>query len=70
MPNSIVSQFEEYESIVSGQILSLLDIIEEKIGINSFPVVFDEDRKFYIKDLQIFPSSQEISFKLVGWVEE
>jgi hypothetical protein len=65
MPQPLLSLFEEYEYLVNNQVLSLLDRIEDEIDINSFVVIFDEDIKFYIDDLQILPSSRMISFKLL-----
>jgi hypothetical protein len=65
MPQPLLSQFEEYESLINDQVFSLLDQIEEKIDVNSFAVIFDENTKCYIEDLQILPSSRMISFKVL-----
>jgi hypothetical protein len=64
MPAFILSQFEEYESLINGQVLSLLDKIDEQIDISSFTVVFDDNRVFHVDDLQIYPSSKMIYFKV------
>jgi hypothetical protein len=64
MPRHILSQFETYESLVNDRILSLLDRMEAEIDVSSFAVVI-EDGIFGIDDLQIYPSSKAISFKML-----
>ncbi|MBD2182467.1 hypothetical protein H6S82_20490 [Planktothrix sp. FACHB-1355] len=64
MPEVLRLEFEEYELLINNQVLSLLDQIEEQISITSFTVIFDDGRKFYVDDLQIFPISGTISFKV------
>jgi hypothetical protein len=64
MPQLLRSQFEEFESLVNDMILSLIDEIEEQIKVTLFTVVFDDGRKFTIKDLQIYPNEGIVWFRL------
>jgi hypothetical protein len=66
MPKYLLSKFEEYEDLVNQQIFSLLDNIEEEIQLDSFTVIFDDDKKFDVDNLQIVPSSSWISFKVLN----
>jgi hypothetical protein len=59
----ILSVFEEWEEIVNGQMLSFLDEIQQKISRLSILAVFEDGRTFWTRDLQIYPSTSEISFK-------
>lgn len=63
MPLQLKRLFEEYEEIVEGQILSLLDIIEEKICKLGLRVLFDNGTIASVCDLQVFPSTGAVSFK-------
>ncbi len=56
--------FEEYEEIVEGQMFSLLDAIEEKIVAFSFKVSFENGTEGDIEDLQVYPSTGAVSFKV------
>jgi hypothetical protein len=64
MPESLRRRFERYEEIVNDQIFSLLDEIEDQIGAMSFAVVFDDGCEANVMDLQIFPRSGTVSFKV------
>jgi hypothetical protein len=64
MPEPLRELFEQYEEIVNNQIFSLLDQIEDRIGDISFSVVFDDGRRFPIRDLQIFPEGGTVSFRM------
>ena len=64
MPQLLRSQFEELESLVNDMILSLIDEIDEQINITLFTVVFDDGRKFTLKELQIYPNEGFVSFQL------
>ena len=55
--------FEEYEEIVEGQMFSLLDDIEEKIGVIPFKVSFADGTEASVEDLQVYPSTGAVSFK-------
>lgn len=63
MPPELKRLFEEYEGIVEGQMFSLLDGIEEKIGTIPFRVSFEDGSQAYVEDLQVFPSTGAVSFK-------
>jgi hypothetical protein len=65
MPTMLQRQFEEYEEIVHSQTFSLLDEIEEKIGTILLKIVFDDGREVDPEDLQIYPSTKKVSFKVV-----
>ena len=62
-PASLRALFDEFEEIVNGQMFSFLDAIQEKIGSLPIKAVFDNGREVYVKDLQVFPSTGEVSFK-------
>ena len=64
-PPQLKQLFEEYEEIVEGQILSLLDEIEEKISRISIRAVFDNGSMADVFDLQVFPSARSVSFKTI-----
>ena len=64
MPEPLRLLFEEYERIVNGQVFSLLDEIEDRIAAIPFSLVFDDGREAHPKDLQIFPGSALISFRV------
>ncbi len=57
--------FEEYETIVNDQTFSLLDEIEERIGTLSLKVVFEDGHEAALTDVQIYPSTKNVSFKVV-----
>ena len=56
--------FEEFEKIVNGQMFAFLDDIQERIGSLSVTAIFDGGREVHVKDLQVFPSTGDVSFKL------
>jgi hypothetical protein len=55
--------FEEYEEIVEGQVLGLLDEIEQKINTLQVRTVFDDGSMTNVCDLQVYPSTNSVSFK-------
>lgn len=63
-PPSLRALFEEFEENVSGQMFTFVDEVEEKIGGLRLKAVFDTGRGAYVKDLQVFPSTGDVSFKL------
>src|SRR5437879_2764131 len=65
MPASLRQMFDEYEEIVEGQVLSLLDEIEESIAGLGLKAVLEGGREVAIQDLQIYPSTCRISFAVV-----
>jgi hypothetical protein len=64
MPVDVLRRFEEYEEIVSGQMFSLLDQIEEEIGGLALSAVFDDGQEFPVVDLQVYPGAGRVSFKV------
>jgi hypothetical protein len=65
MPVALRKMFEQYEEIVNGQMFGLLDEIEQQIGDFALRVVFGEGPEVDVEDLQIFPSTGRVSFKVV-----
>jgi hypothetical protein len=47
-----------------GQMFAFLDDIQERIGTLSLKVVFDIGQEVYVKDLQVFPSTGDVCFRL------
>lgn len=64
MPGSLRRKFEEYEEIVLGQMFGSLDSIEDQIQDLSIKVVFENDAEAAVEDLQLYPSSGRVSFKV------
>jgi hypothetical protein len=64
MPPSMVRTFQEYETIVKGQIFSLLDEIEQRISDLTIRVAFDDGHEACIEELQIYPSTRSASFTI------
>lgn len=65
MPARLQEKFAEYEEIVNGQMFSLLDEIEEQIRAMRLKIRFDAGNEVETDDLQIYPSTNRVSFKLV-----
>jgi hypothetical protein len=65
MPAILQRQFEEYEEIVNNQMFSLLDALEQKIGTILLKVVFADGHEAELADVQIYPSTKKVSFKVV-----
>lgn len=63
-PPHLRKLFEQFEEIVEGQMFSLLDDIEEKIGTIPLRAVFDDGTEQYVADLQVFPSTRAVSFTM------
>ena len=64
-PASLRALFEEFEEFVNGQMFAFLDDIQERIGSLCLKAVFDTGDDVDVKDLQVFPGTGEVSFKLV-----
>lgn len=64
MPADMRAVFNEFEDIVNGQLFSFLDEIEEKIESFRIKIVLDNGQETTIKNLQVFPATGRISFKL------
>ena len=55
--------FEEFEESVEGQMFTLADEIEQKISVIPLKVIFANGREAAVEDLQVFPSTNRVSFK-------
>jgi uncharacterized protein YlaN (UPF0358 family) len=65
MPAPLCALFEEFEEVVNGQMFSFLDEIQGKIASLSIKAVLDGNgREVPVRDLQVFPSTGDVSFKL------
>ena len=65
-PSELRALFEEFEEIVNGQMFVFLDEIQEKLGALAIRAVFEDGSEVNIKDLQVFPSTGDVSFRLGG----
>src|SRR5262245_7495368 len=63
-PPPLRALFAEFEELVEGQVLSLLDDIEARIAATSLRVVFEDGSVAPVADLQVFPSTNAVSFKV------
>jgi hypothetical protein len=63
-PAMLRTLFDEFEEIVSGQMLSFLDEIQAKISSLGIKVVLDDGMEAFVKDLQVYPSTGDVSFML------
>lgn len=57
-------QFEEFEEHVNNQLFGLLDQVEEKIEGLRLRVVFGDGQESDLVDVQIYPSTKKVSFKV------
>jgi hypothetical protein len=64
MPDVMRRVFDEFEEIVNGQMLSFLDEIEGKIAALSLRVLLQDGSSARVRDLQIYPATGDVSFKL------
>jgi hypothetical protein len=65
MPAEFRRLFEEYEAIVNTQTFSLLDEIEEQIETFHLKVVFEDGHEAALADVQIYPSTNKVSFQVL-----
>lgn len=56
--------FEKFDEIVNGQQFSLLQGIQDKINSLSVKAVLDNGDEACVNDLQVFPSTGDVSFRL------
>jgi len=63
-PPELKQLFEEFEENVEGQMFSLADEIEDKIAQIPLKVVFANGLEAWVEDLQVYPSTKRVSFKL------
>jgi hypothetical protein len=64
-PPTLRAFFDEFEEIVNDQVFSFLDEIQVKIGAFGIKAIFDDGFEADVKDLQVFPSTGDVSFRLV-----
>ena len=64
MPAALRQTFAEYEAIVNGQMFSLLDAIEGQVASLRPRVVFAGGQESTIEDLQIYPTTRRLSFRV------
>lgn len=69
MPAAMRQKFDEFEEMVNDQIFSLLDEIEEQIAALPIRVIFQGGPAMEIKDLQIYPTTNRVSFKILNPAE-
>src|SRR5258708_36158228 len=65
-PPDVCALFEAFEEVVNGQMFSLLDEVQARIGSLAIKAVFDDGSEVGVKDLQVFPSTGDVSFKLAA----
>ena len=65
MPLPLHRLFTEYEEIVSTQIFSLLDAVEDQIATLHLMGVFEDGHEAALADVQIYPSTKTVSFQVV-----
>jgi hypothetical protein len=64
-PADVRALFDEFEEIVNGQMFSLLDEVQARIGALSIKAIGDDGCEAAVRDLQVFPTTGDVSFKLV-----
>jgi hypothetical protein len=62
-PAELRALFDEFEEVVNGQMFVFLDDIQARIGAHALRAVFEDGDEVPIKDLQVFPSTGDISFR-------
>lgn len=65
-PVSLRALFDEFEEVVNGQMFVFLDEIQAKIGAMPIKAAFADGSEDSVRDLQVFPSTGDVSFRLVG----
>lgn len=65
-PDDFRRLFEEFEEIVNGQMFVFLDEIQGKIAAAGVTAVFEDGTEGRVEDLQVFPSTGDVSFRLAG----
>jgi hypothetical protein len=56
--------FARYERAVTGQVLSVIDGLEDEIAELGAHVLFPDGRSAAADDLQVYPSTRALSFRL------
>lgn len=63
-PPELKHLFEEFEENVEGQMFTLADEVEEKVAGIPLKVIFPNGIEAYVEDLQVYPSTKRVSFKI------
>jgi hypothetical protein len=63
-PPELKRLFQEFEENVEGQMISLADEVEGKIDVIPLRAVFPDGREENVEDLQVYPSTERVSFKV------
>ena len=65
MPLPLQRLFTEYEELVSTQVFSLLDEVEDHIARLHLRGIFEDGHEAVLTDVQIYPSTKTVSFQVV-----
>ena len=65
-PAPLRSLFDEFEGIVNGQLFAFLDEIQGRIESLPVKAIFEDGVEVCVHDLQVFPSTGDISFRIPG----
>ena len=65
MPLPLQRLFTEYEEIVSTQVFSLLDDVEDHIARLHLRGIFEDGHEAVLTDVQIYLSTKTVSFQVV-----
>lgn len=68
MPVEMRGVFEKFESLVNGQVFSLLDEIEQAIDDLHLCASFDNGNELSLDQLQVYPREGRIRFRTIGLV--
>jgi len=60
----LVRLFEQFEAVVEGQMFGLADEIERKIEAISLRALSEDALEARVEDLQVFPSTKRVSFRI------
>lgn len=61
-PNALLDLFREFEEIVNGQVLSLVDEMQDKFEAYGIRALFPDNVEVCITDLQVYPAGGTMSF--------
>ena len=66
LPDALLALFLEFEEVVNGQMFVFLDEIQAKINLLGLRAIFDDGLEATIENLQVFPTTGDVTFRLVG----
>jgi hypothetical protein len=64
-PGEVRALFDEFEEIVNDQLFAFLDDVQGRIQSLSVQAIFEDGSEAAVNDLQVFPETGAVSFKLV-----